>query len=308
MPSRRRRIGRKKSGAETSQPFETSAQEPAPTAEPAEPELLPVSVVPAEVETGESPDTAQAPEVFALVTEPAEQSPVDAWLTRARATVMAGAQPDWSDTEQNGTDDVPPLNGKSRSSVGDNPVEESDHVEDADSAESTADAEESEAEETTKRRRRGRKARRDKGSPRTKTRRRSRAKTAPEVAATGPTPFVPSFGFAAHPEYDVKWAAAAHWATIPLLWVGLGFLAPFFVLVARGEQSQFVRAHAAASLNFQLSLLIAMLLTGFLGVLSPLLFVIPILVGVLGATAAWFAMKSARASSEPHYLVALPIF
>ena len=311
-PAKRRRIGRKKAAPEPGDAAadHDEAREPAtigahqePTAETTAPAPAEAAVVEASlaVATIEAPGTAEREEASALLSEPRpapEESPVDAWLTRARASVTAGAQPGWSPPVDDSSDagGLPPRNGHARGEADVEPEPEAE----ADDTE--------EQEEGSARRRRGRKARRTQAPTNRPGARRLRRKGAPAGEAPAQAGFVPSFGFAAHPVYDVKWAAAAHWATIPLLWVGLGFLAPFVVLAARGEQSQFVRSHATASLNFQLSLLIYMLLTGFLGVLTPLLFVIPILVGILGATAAWFATKAARASSEARYPFALPIF
>lgn len=59
---------------------------------------------------------------------------------------------------------------------------------------------------------------------------------------------------------DQIWVIAAHLG--PLL-VG-GFLAPLIVMLARGDDSPFVRRHAVESLNFQLTMLIVTIV-GFLG-------------------------------------------
>lgn len=53
------------------------------------------------------------------------------------------------------------------------------------------------------------------------------------------------------------WALAAHIGSLAAASiVGLAFLAPLVVLLVKGKDSAFVRAHAVESLNFQLSTLI----------------------------------------------------
>ncbi len=80
-----------------------------------------------------------------------------------------------------------------------------------------------------------------------------------------------------------NWAMAAHLAAFAAAYVALGLLAPLAVLLAKGDSSPFVRRHAVESLNFQITVLIwvvigvaASILT--LGVL--LLVVVPLLIFV----------------------------
>jgi uncharacterized Tic20 family protein len=69
---------------------------------------------------------------------------------------------------------------------------------------------------------------------------------------------------------------------------GLAFLAPLVVMLVKGNESAFVREHAVESLNFQLSMLIyvivafvlAFVLIGFL--ILPVLAVVWIVTVVLG--------------------------
>jgi hypothetical protein len=53
-----------------------------------------------------------------------------------------------------------------------------------------------------------------------------------------------------------NWALAAHIGSLVAAWFAMGFLAPLIVLLVKGKESPFVRRHAVESLNFQLSLLI----------------------------------------------------
>jgi hypothetical protein len=284
---------------------------------------------PAEPVTASSPETTRDTprEVVNLVEsypEP-DSSLVDAWIrvpAGAREGANASAPAAWRDAGPSspGAGSLPPMNGVSWQSPDsydfDNGSTDEEPSSDLltgepDGQQGLAPAEEPEEEAPSRRSRRSQKkaakkqARQDRADSK-RAKKGKRGKKGQDVSE--PETFVPSFGFASHPDYDLKWASMAHLATIPLLWFGLGFLAPFVVLAARGEQSQFVRDHAQASLNFQLSVLIYMLLTGFLGVFSPLLFVVPILVGIVAATAAWFSGQRAKNNQEAKYYLALPIF
>ena len=52
------------------------------------------------------------------------------------------------------------------------------------------------------------------------------------------------------------WALAAHVGTLVAAWFAMGFIAPLVVMLVKGKESPFVRRHAVESLNFQISLLI----------------------------------------------------
>jgi uncharacterized Tic20 family protein len=57
-------------------------------------------------------------------------------------------------------------------------------------------------------------------------------------------------------ELEKNWAMIAHMGAFVAAWVGLGLLAPLFVLLTKGKESAFVRRHAIESLNFQINALI----------------------------------------------------
>ena len=69
-----------------------------------------------------------------------------------------------------------------------------------------------------------------------------------------------------------NWAVAAHAGSFAAAFVAMAFLAPLIVLLVKGKDSPFIRAHAVESLNFQISALIylavsfvlAFVLIGFL--------------------------------------------
>jgi uncharacterized Tic20 family protein len=85
----------------------------------------------------------------------------------------------------------------------------------------------------------------------------------------------PGYGYgpvAVPTQEERNWALAAHVGTFVAAWFAMGFLAPLVVMLVKGKDSAFVRRHSVESLNFQISLLIylvisvvlAFLLIGFL--------------------------------------------
>ena len=59
-------------------------------------------------------------------------------------------------------------------------------------------------------------------------------------------------------EWEKNWAMIAHMGAFVAAWVALGLLAPLFVLLTKGKESEFVRRHAVESLNFQINALVWM--------------------------------------------------
>lgn len=69
---------------------------------------------------------------------------------------------------------------------------------------------------------------------------------------------------------DRTWALAAHLGTLATVASGFGFAAPLLVMLVQGD-SPFVRRHAVESLNFQISLLIYMVVgsvLAFFGIIA----------------------------------------
>ena len=68
------------------------------------------------------------------------------------------------------------------------------------------------------------------------------------------------------------WGGAAHWSALVGAFVAMAFLGPLLVLLVKGNTSAYVRAQAVESLNFQITMLVAIavsfvlvfLLVGFL--------------------------------------------
>lgn len=66
------------------------------------------------------------------------------------------------------------------------------------------------------------------------------------------------------PSEERTWAGAAHWSALVASLVGLSFLGPLVIMVTQGNKSPFVRRHAVESLNFQLSILIYVIVSAIL--------------------------------------------
>ncbi|HSE70059.1 MAG TPA: DUF4870 domain-containing protein [Nocardioidaceae bacterium] len=60
------------------------------------------------------------------------------------------------------------------------------------------------------------------------------------------------------------WALIAHVGTLVAAWFAMGFLCPLVVMLVKGNESPFVRRHAVESLNFQISLLIYLVVSAIL--------------------------------------------
>jgi uncharacterized Tic20 family protein len=60
------------------------------------------------------------------------------------------------------------------------------------------------------------------------------------------------------PAEERTWAMFAHIGALIAGFVALAFLGPLIIMVTQGNKSAFVRRHAVESLNFQLTLLIAL--------------------------------------------------
>jgi uncharacterized Tic20 family protein len=60
------------------------------------------------------------------------------------------------------------------------------------------------------------------------------------------------------------WALISHVGTLVAAWFAMGFLCPLIVMLTKGNESQFVRRHAVESLNFQISLLIYLVISAIL--------------------------------------------
>lgn len=82
-------------------------------------------------------------------------------------------------------------------------------------------------------------------------------------------------------EWEKNWAMIAHMGAFIAAWVALGLLAPLFVLLTKGKESDFVRRHAVESLNFQINALVWM-------VISVVLFLVLIGIFMLAIVGIWY--------------------
>lgn len=81
------------------------------------------------------------------------------------------------------------------------------------------------------------------------------------------------------PQEENTWAGAAHWSALVTTLVGLGFLGPLLIMLIKGPESPRVRAAAVESLNFEITYIIAMIISSlamfiFIGFIT--IFVFPI--------------------------------
>ncbi len=95
-------------------------------------------------------------------------------------------------------------------------------------------------------------------------------------------PAAPAWGTPAEPQpmrpdEARNWAVAAHLSGFLAAYVALGFIGPLVVMLTTGKRSPFVRRHAVEALNFNLTALLAVIVSGALVVV---LIGIPMLVAV----------------------------
>lgn len=93
-------------------------------------------------------------------------------------------------------------------------------------------------------------------------------------------------------EDENMWAAAAHWSALAASVVGLGFAGPLIVYLAKGPESARVREAAAESLNFEITYILAMIVSVlamfvFIGfITTPVIIVGWLVLRILAAVAA----------------------
>jgi uncharacterized Tic20 family protein len=100
----------------------------------------------------------------------------------------------------------------------------------------------------------------------------------------------PPPGSMAYSNSERLWGAAAHVGSLVAAWFALGVIGPLVVLILKGNESAFVRRHAVESLNFQISLLIYIVVAGVAAIFTlglALLVIIPValVIGVLALIA-----------------------
>ena len=72
------------------------------------------------------------------------------------------------------------------------------------------------------------------------------------------------------------WGGAAHWSALVASLVALSFLGPLLVLLIKGNESPWIRKQSVESLNFQISVLIYLIVSGVLILLLVGIILLPI--------------------------------
>lgn len=91
---------------------------------------------------------------------------------------------------------------------------------------------------------------------------------------------------------EKNWGVAAHLSSFVAAYVALGILGPVVVYVVKGQQSPFVRTHAVEAINFNITALIAIVvsaalfLVGIGIILLPLVGIVYLVATIRGAIAA----------------------
>ncbi len=133
---------------------------------------------------------------------------------------------------------------------------------------------------------------------------------APETdPASAPTPDAGASGgaYAAYgdprpstmkPADERTWAMLSHVGSFLAAYIALGLVAPLIVLLVKGNESAYVRAHAVESLNFQITALIAALVS------IPLILIligIPLLIAIGVLYLIWVIQASMAANRGAYY-------
>lgn len=117
----------------------------------------------------------------------------------------------------------------------------------------------------------------------------------------GPPAPPPGYGPVAVPSQEERnWALAAHLGTFVAAWFAMGFLAPLIIMLMKGNDSAFVRRHAVESLNFQISLLIYLVIS-FVLAFVLIGFLLMAVVGVFALVVIILATVKAANGEEYRY-------
>lgn len=115
----------------------------------------------------------------------------------------------------------------------------------------------------------------------------------------------PGSGMPADPSSEERtWALAAHIGTLVAAWFAMGFLCPLVVMLVKGRDSAFVRRHAVESLNFQISLLIYLVVSVILMFLVVGVFML-IALGIFALVVIILATVAASNGREYRYPLTL---
>jgi uncharacterized Tic20 family protein len=100
------------------------------------------------------------------------------------------------------------------------------------------------------------------------------------------------------------WGSAAHWSSFVAAAVALAFLGPLIVMLTKGNESPWVRRNAVESLNFQLSILLYLIVSGVL-IIAVIGFVLLPIVGLTWLVCTIIASVKAARGEEYHYPVTI---
>lgn len=90
---------------------------------------------------------------------------------------------------------------------------------------------------------------------------------------------------------EKTWACIAHLSALAASLIGFPFLGPLVVYLVKRDESPYVRAHAAAALNFQLSWLIWFIGTAIVGTILLIVLVgILVLIALIPLAIAWLVI------------------
>ncbi|UUY05693.1 DUF4870 domain-containing protein [Svornostia abyssi] len=114
------------------------------------------------------------------------------------------------------------------------------------------------------------------------------------------------------PSDEKTWAVIAHLSALAALFIGFPFLGPLIVYLVKRDESPYVRAHAAASLNFQISWAIWFIVLGIATFLLIFFIVgfllIPVIIVAAIAWVVFIILASVKANNgEPPYNYPLTI-
>jgi len=119
-----------------------------------------------------------------------------------------------------------------------------------------------------------------------------------------PVPPQPSYGQGYGQQGYAPAGTAAHWSALAASTVALAFLGPLLVLLTKGAESPYVRRQAVESLNFQLSMLIYVVVSAALMLVLIGFLLVPIV------AIAWLVltiMGTVKASNGEEYRYPLTI-
>ena len=124
-----------------------------------------------------------------------------------------------------------------------------------------------------------------------------------------PPPSVPPPPGPPHPsgttQEERTWALASHIGCVVGAMVAMAFLVPLIIMLVKGNESAFVRAHAVESLNFQLSMLIWGIVGGILILAAGLGFLVLAVLAVVWIVTVILATMRASEGTTYRYPITI---